>query len=92
MEEDLAEEAFDAKYATWKLEKIQRLLTIVAMAAVPTGPTVGNPVYWAQFDDANAWYRTLDEVTLCIHVLTGEPLWLSGKVMEKIHVRTALRS
>ena len=45
----------DEVFETWKLEKFQRMLTMLAVAAVPTGTAVNNPAYFAQFDDVSAW-------------------------------------
>ena len=45
----------DEVFETWKLEKFQRMLSMLAVAAVPTGKAVNNPVYCAQCDDVSAW-------------------------------------
>jgi hypothetical protein len=38
-----------------RLEKFQRMLATLVLAAKPTGSLYQNPVYLAQFDDASAW-------------------------------------
>ena len=50
-----SEEDFDENYASLRLEKFQRMLSVLVLAATPTGPEDNNPVYWAQFDDLSAW-------------------------------------
>ena len=50
-ESDLKDEAMESQ----RLEKFQRMLATLVLAAMPTGTLFQNPVYLAQFDDASAW-------------------------------------
>jgi hypothetical protein len=50
-----SEDNFDEQLVSSRLEKFQKMLAVLALAAVPTGEEANNPVFWAQFDDVSAW-------------------------------------
>jgi hypothetical protein len=50
-----SEDNFDEQLESSRLEKFQKMLAVLALAAVPTGEEANNPVFWAQFDDVSAW-------------------------------------
>ncbi len=64
-----SEDNFDEQLESSRLEKFQKMLAVLVLAAVPTGEEANNPVFWAQFDDVSAWQVHFRPLVLNAHGL-----------------------